>query len=75
MSNGSDSFNVTDLSGALNDEARAGLVNSLKNKLQNLTEEHADVLENLSSVVRKRVEVLREIQACYLLLCLAVLAP
>uniref|UniRef100_A0A2P2M091 Uncharacterized protein n=1 Tax=Rhizophora mucronata TaxID=61149 RepID=A0A2P2M091_RHIMU len=30
MSNGSDSFNVTDLSGALNDEARAGLVNSLK---------------------------------------------
>uniref|UniRef100_A0A2P2M099 Nucleosome assembly family protein n=1 Tax=Rhizophora mucronata TaxID=61149 RepID=A0A2P2M099_RHIMU len=63
MSNGSDSFNVTDLSGALNDEARAGLVNSLKNKLQNLTEEHADVLENLSSVVRKRVEVLREIQS------------
>uniref|UniRef100_A0A2P2M097 Putative regulatory protein NPR1 n=1 Tax=Rhizophora mucronata TaxID=61149 RepID=A0A2P2M097_RHIMU len=30
MSNGSDSFDVTDLSGALNNETRAGLVNALK---------------------------------------------
>ncbi|PPR94944.1 hypothetical protein GOBAR_AA25725 [Gossypium barbadense] len=42
---------------ALSAEERAGL-----NKLQNLAGEHADVLETLSPNVRKRVEVLREIQ-------------
>ncbi|KAH1131889.1 hypothetical protein J1N35_003267 [Gossypium stocksii] len=47
---------------ALNEEARAGLVNALKNKLQNLAREHTDMLESLSPNVRKRVEVLREIQ-------------
>ncbi|KAI3678719.1 hypothetical protein L6452_38022 [Arctium lappa] len=38
------------------------LVNALKNKLQNLAEQHPDVLESLTPPVRKRVEVLREIQ-------------
>lgn len=53
---------MPDLGDALNEEARAGLVNALKNKLQNLAGEHTDMLENLSPNVRKRVEVLREIQ-------------
>lgn len=48
---------------ALSAEERAGLVNELKNKLQNLAGQHADVLETLSPNVRKRVEVLREIQS------------
>ncbi|OWM76584.1 nucleosome assembly protein 1;3-like [Punica granatum] len=63
MSNDKESFNVADLASALNDEDRAGLVNALKNKLQNLAGQHSDVLENLPPVVRKRVEVLREIQS------------
>lgn len=33
-----------------------------QNKLQDLTGKHSDVLETLSPLVRKRVEVLREIQ-------------
>ncbi|OMO91671.1 Nucleosome assembly protein (NAP) [Corchorus olitorius] len=41
-------FNMADLGDALDEEARAGLVNALKNKLQNLAGEHADMLENLS---------------------------
>ncbi|XP_024972367.1 nucleosome assembly protein 1;4-like isoform X2 [Cynara cardunculus var. scolymus] len=48
---------------ALNAEDRAGLVNALKNKLQNLAGEHSDVLESLTPAVRKRVEVLRDIQS------------
>ncbi|XP_071715969.1 nucleosome assembly protein 1;2-like [Rutidosis leptorrhynchoides] len=48
---------------ALSAEDRAGLVNALKNKLQNLAGEHSDVLENLTPTVRKRVEVLRDIQS------------
>ncbi|XVE88714.1 hypothetical protein DITRI_Ditri19aG0091100 [Diplodiscus trichospermus] len=48
---------------ALSVEDRAGLVNALKNKLQNLAGQHADVLETLSPNVRKRIEVLREIQS------------
>lgn len=52
-------FNVL----ALSAEDRAGLVDALKNKLQNLAGQHSDVLESLSPVVRKRVEVLREIQS------------
>ncbi|EPS64406.1 hypothetical protein M569_10375, partial [Genlisea aurea] len=56
---------------ALNAEDRAGLVNALKacdfffpiDKLQNLAEQHVDVLENLSPNVRKRVEALRDIQS------------
>ncbi|KAK9102571.1 hypothetical protein Sjap_019825 [Stephania japonica] len=48
---------------ALSAEDRAGLVNALKNKLQTLAGQHPDVLETLSPNVRKRVEVLREIQS------------
>ncbi|KAK9048515.1 hypothetical protein SSX86_032520 [Deinandra increscens subsp. villosa] len=62
-------FDVSDLgaslpaaAAALSAEDRVGLVNALKDKLQNLAGQHSDVLENLSPVVRKRVEVLREIQ-------------
>ncbi|WMV60078.1 hypothetical protein MTR67_053463 [Solanum verrucosum] len=64
MSNPKDNFNVADLSTALNAGDRADLVNVLKNKLQDLTGKHTNLLENLSPNVRKRVEVLREIQAC-----------
>lgn len=39
----------------------------LQNTLQNLAGQHTDVLENLSPIVRKRVEVLRDIQACPIL--------
>ncbi|XP_022564074.1 nucleosome assembly protein 1;2-like isoform X2 [Brassica napus] len=60
MSN--DNLNMSDLTAALNVEDRAGLVNALKNKLQNLAGQHSDVLENLTPIVRKRVEALREIQ-------------
>lgn len=62
MSNPKDNFNVADLSAALNAGDRADLVNVLKNKLQDLTGKHTNLLENLSPNVRKRVEVLREIQ-------------
>ncbi|XP_060213606.1 nucleosome assembly protein 1;2 isoform X2 [Lycium barbarum] len=62
MSNPKDNFSVADLSAALNAGDRADLVNVLKNKLQDLTGKHTDVLENLSPNVRKRVERLREIQ-------------
>jgi hypothetical protein len=36
----------------------------VQNKLQSLTGQHSELLENLSPTVRKRVEDLREIQAC-----------
>nr|XP_043623265.1 nucleosome assembly protein 1;4-like isoform X5 [Erigeron canadensis] len=48
---------------ALSAEDRAGLVNALKDKLQNLAGQHSDVLESLTPTVRKRVEVLRHIQS------------
>ncbi|KAL3825295.1 hypothetical protein ACJIZ3_021324 [Penstemon smallii] len=60
--NNKEAFNVADLSSALNAEDKADLVNALKNKLQDLAGKHSDVLENLSPNVRKRVDVLREIQ-------------
>ncbi|KAL0426881.1 UNVERIFIED_CONTAM: Nucleosome assembly protein 1 [Sesamum latifolium] len=63
MSSNKDSFNVADLSTALNAEDRADLVNALKNKLQDLAGKHSDVLESLSPNVRKRVDALREIQS------------
>ncbi|XP_009606365.1 nucleosome assembly protein 1;3 [Nicotiana tomentosiformis] len=62
MSNNKDNFNVADLAAALNADDSDDLVNVLKNKLQGLTGKHSNVLENLSPNVRKRVEVLREIQ-------------
>ncbi|CAL9188496.1 unnamed protein product [Musa hybrid cultivar] len=46
----------------MSEEDRVGLVNALKDKLQSLAGKHTDVLETLSAAVRKRVEVLREIQ-------------
>ncbi|XP_022754875.1 nucleosome assembly protein 1;3-like isoform X3 [Durio zibethinus] len=58
MTNKGIDFNMPDLGDALNEEARAGLVNALKN----LAGEHTGILESLSPNVRKRVEVLREIQ-------------
>ncbi|KAF8388802.1 hypothetical protein HHK36_025482 [Tetracentron sinense] len=51
-------FNMADLGPAL-PGAAPGLVNVLKN----LAAKHSDVLEKLSPKVRKRVEVLREIQS------------
>ncbi|XP_058193899.1 nucleosome assembly protein 1;4-like [Rhododendron vialii] len=48
---------------ALSAEDRAGLVNALKDKLQNLAGQHSDVLETLTPKVRRRVEVLRELQS------------
>lgn len=70
MSSNKDQFNMSDLAdalpgatAALSAEDRAGLVNALKNKLQSLAGQHADVLESLSPNVRKRVDVLREIQS------------
>ncbi|RCV20672.1 hypothetical protein SEVIR_4G072900v4 [Setaria viridis] len=64
-----DTFDLADLNAslpaaaaALSAEDRAGLVNALKDKLQSLAGQHADVLETLSPNVRKRVEFLREIQ-------------
>ncbi|CAN4100096.1 unnamed protein product [Withania somnifera] len=47
---------------ALSAEDRAGLVNALKNKLQNLAVDHLDVLDTLSPQVRKRVDALRDLQ-------------
>ncbi|KAL5182866.1 Nucleosome assembly protein 1-3 [Glycine soja] len=62
MSNDKDTFNVADLTSALNEDNRADLVNALKSKIQSLAGQHSDILESLSPNVRKRVEVLREIQ-------------
>ncbi|KAJ6815911.1 putative nucleosome assembly protein 1,2 [Iris pallida] len=47
----------------LSEEDRAGLVNVLKSKIENLAGEHSDVLESLAPAVRKRVDALREIQS------------
>ncbi|XP_044464150.1 nucleosome assembly protein 1;2-like isoform X1 [Mangifera indica] len=63
MSTDKDNFNMADLNASLNEEDRAGLVSVLKDKLQTLAGQHSDVLESLTPKVRKRVEVLREIQS------------
>ncbi|KAJ4708666.1 Nucleosome assembly protein [Melia azedarach] len=63
MSSDKDNFSMADLSASLNEENRAGLESAIKNKLQNLAVQHSDALENLTPKVRKRVEVLREIQS------------
>ncbi|KAL7180395.1 hypothetical protein ACSBR1_043571 [Camellia fascicularis] len=69
-SNNKDELDLSDLgdslpaaAAALSAEDRAGLVNALKNKLQNLAGQHSDVLETLPPKIRKRVDVLREIQS------------
>ncbi|XP_042446015.1 nucleosome assembly protein 1;2-like [Zingiber officinale] len=56
-------LDVSDLRAALSAEDKAGLVDALKNKLQSLAGKHTGVMETLSPVIRKRVEVLREIQS------------
>ncbi|KAF3625868.1 hypothetical protein FXO37_30641 [Capsicum annuum] len=65
-----DEFDMSDLgaslpaaTAALSAEDRAGLVNALKDKLQNLAGQHTDILETLTPQVRKRVDVLRELQS------------
>ncbi|XP_060205905.1 nucleosome assembly protein 1;4 [Lycium barbarum] len=65
-----DQFDMSDLGGslpaaaaALSAEDRDGLVNALKNKLQNLAGQHTDILETLAPQVRKRVDVLRGLQS------------
>ncbi|KAH6830756.1 nucleosome assembly protein 1 [Perilla frutescens var. hirtella] len=65
-----DSFDMSELdsslpaaAAALSPEDRAGLVNDLKNKLQDLAEHHVDIMESLPPKVRKRVEALRSIQS------------
>ncbi|KAI9191629.1 hypothetical protein LWI28_011121 [Acer negundo] len=63
MSTGKDNFSMADLTASLNEEDRAGLVNVLKDKLSSLAGQHSDILENLTPEVKKRVEVLREIQS------------
>ncbi|XP_021847063.1 nucleosome assembly protein 1;4 [Spinacia oleracea] len=67
--NNKDQIDLSDLAvnlpaaaAALSAEDRAGLVNALKNKLQNLAGEHFDILDSLTPNVRKRVESLRAIQ-------------
>ncbi|XP_041004574.1 nucleosome assembly protein 1;2-like [Juglans microcarpa x Juglans regia] len=62
MSKDKDNFGMSDLNAALNQEDRAGLVNALKDKIQSLAGQHSDLLENLTPKVRRRVEVLKEIQ-------------
>ncbi|KAM7254648.1 hypothetical protein ACFE04_004028 [Oxalis oulophora] len=61
-----DDYKPSDLpaaAAALSAEDRADLVNALKNKLQSLAGQHTDILETLSPKVKKRVEVLQEIQS------------
>ncbi|XP_004241880.1 nucleosome assembly protein 1;4 [Solanum lycopersicum] len=58
----SDSDLLPAAAAALSAEDRALLVNALKNKLQNLAMEDADILTTLSPQVRKRVDALRELQ-------------
>lgn len=68
--NQEDQFNMTDLSSilpaataALSADDRAGLVNALKNKLDDLTGQHPDFLDTLSANVRQRVGVLKDLQS------------
>ncbi|KAF7814117.1 nucleosome assembly protein 1;4 [Senna tora] len=50
---------------ALSAEDRASLVNALKDRLEFLAGQHVDILDTLSSQVRKRVEVLRDLQSAH----------
>ncbi|CAN0901285.1 Nucleosome assembly protein 1;2 [Linum grandiflorum] len=64
MSTNNTNINKADLTGAaLSEEERAGLVNALKDKLQNLAGQHPDMMKGLGLKVRERVERLRGIQA------------
>ncbi|KAB2612991.1 nucleosome assembly protein 1 [Pyrus ussuriensis x Pyrus communis] len=70
MSSNEDNFDMAELdsslpaaAGAPSAEDRDGLVNALKDKIQSMAGQQTDVLETLSPIVRKRVQVLREIQS------------
>ncbi|KAL6615905.1 hypothetical protein ACP70R_038175 [Stipagrostis hirtigluma subsp. patula] len=54
---------MTDAKAELTPEQKAALVESLKNKLEQLALQHTDVLETLAPKVRRRVDALREIQS------------
>ncbi|XP_072999208.1 nucleosome assembly protein 1;2-like [Typha latifolia] len=54
---------LDNLTAGFSADDRADLLSALKDKLQSLAGQHSDVLESLSPNVRKRVEVLREIQS------------
>ncbi|KAH7373886.1 hypothetical protein KP509_17G078800 [Ceratopteris richardii] len=63
MTTNSDSLSVADLGQAIPD--RAGMVNTLKDKLQNLAGQQSSIVDSLDPVVKNRVVVLQEIQAQY----------
>ncbi|XP_059274888.1 nucleosome assembly protein 1;2-like [Lycium ferocissimum] len=66
MSDQKDQVNVgSDLPAALTAEDRADLVNSIKNKLHDLAKDHSGFLDKLPPNIRKRVDVLKEIQTEY----------
>ncbi|GKE07744.1 nucleosome assembly protein 1;4-like protein [Tanacetum coccineum] len=64
-------FNMTDLSSALSAEDRAGLVNVLKSKLNNLSGQHPDFLDTLSANVIQRIGVLKDLQVSSCFYCAA----
>ncbi|KAK1430845.1 hypothetical protein QVD17_13890 [Tagetes erecta] len=68
--NQDDQFNMSDLTSTLpastaglSAEDRAGLVNVLKSKLNDLNVQHPDILDTLSVNVRQRVAVLKDLQS------------
>ncbi|TVT99045.1 hypothetical protein EJB05_17231 [Eragrostis curvula] len=64
MSNGGGALDLAAIDAAeLTEEQKAALVLSLKDKLLALAGQHTDVLESLGPKVRRRVEVLQEIQS------------
>ncbi|XP_073006969.1 nucleosome assembly protein 1;2-like [Typha latifolia] len=67
MSDSKDNLDLSDLAATLSSNSDGmsaeGLVNALKTTLQGLAAQRVDVLEGLGPKVRKRVEVLREIQS------------
>ncbi|CAO2183100.1 unnamed protein product [Urochloa humidicola] len=65
MTRGGDALDLAaiDAKTELTAEEKTALVMSLKNKLEGLVAQHTDVLESLAPKVRKRVDVLRDIQS------------
>ncbi|CAO2197877.1 unnamed protein product [Urochloa humidicola] len=65
MTGGGDPIDLAaiDAKAELTSEEKAALVMSLKSKLEGLVAQHTDVLESLAPKVRKRVDVLRDIQS------------
>ncbi|KAG5390045.1 hypothetical protein IGI04_031586 [Brassica rapa subsp. trilocularis] len=58
--NHKDNFSLAGLTASLKDEDRAGLLNAHKNKLAGHS---SDMLENLTALVRARVDALKDIQS------------